>query len=239
LRERERGAECWFVLDPAPLRGAFGPFVRPRVMRPLPQLPRLPRDSVRLAPTSSRRSPATTRPSASSQDEGPSTSGREGKRRRRSAYEVLGVDASATEDEVRAAFRARIKSVHPDVSDAREAGRETEEVVRAYNALLRRRGGDDIFADADAADDDEEEEGGSVFTSVTGPAVEVFVNGAYCRRQGGCPDWCCCCATCPEAFRFREEDGVAELVPGAVGASLRGLPDTEDADDKVSQRPEE
>ena len=53
------------------------------------------------------------------------------------AYRVLGVDPGADREEVRAAFRRRMRELHPDVSgDASPAGQATaREVIAAYRRL--------------------------------------------------------------------------------------------------------
>jgi hypothetical protein len=53
---------------------------------------------------------------------------------RREAYETLGLDPSAGDDEVRCAYRAKVKEVHPDTEDGDE---ETfKRVNRAYEQLI-------------------------------------------------------------------------------------------------------
>ncbi len=50
-------------------------------------------------------------------------------------YDVLGVSADASADEIRAAYRERLKRVHPDVSDAPDAAERTETLVDAKEVL--------------------------------------------------------------------------------------------------------
>jgi hypothetical protein len=52
------------------------------------------------------------------------------------AYRVLGLDADATADEVRRAYRERVKSVHPDRDGGDEA--EFKRVTEAYEVLKER-----------------------------------------------------------------------------------------------------
>lgn len=52
------------------------------------------------------------------------------------AYRVLGLDADATDEEVRRAYRERVKSVHPDREDGDEA--EFKRVTEAYEVLKER-----------------------------------------------------------------------------------------------------
>lgn len=59
-------------------------------------------------------------------------------------YSVLGVSPSASEDEIKKAYRALAKKYHPDVNNgSEEAERKMKEVNEAYSAVmkLRREGG--------------------------------------------------------------------------------------------------
>jgi molecular chaperone DnaJ len=53
----------------------------------------------------------------------------------RDYYEVLGVARTASEVEIKKAFRAIAREVHPDISDDPEAGERFKEVVEAYEVL--------------------------------------------------------------------------------------------------------
>ena len=55
----------------------------------------------------------------------------------RDYYEVLGVDRSAPEAEIKRAFRRLAREVHPDVSDAPDADERFKEVVEAYEVLSK------------------------------------------------------------------------------------------------------
>lgn len=51
-------------------------------------------------------------------------------------YDVLGVAADATTDEIETAYRERLKETHPDVSDAADAREVTQTLVEARDVLV-------------------------------------------------------------------------------------------------------
>ena len=55
----------------------------------------------------------------------------------RDYYEVLGVDRSAGEAEIKKAFRQLARELHPDVSEAPDADARFKEVVEAYEVLSK------------------------------------------------------------------------------------------------------
>lgn len=50
-------------------------------------------------------------------------------------YDVLGVDDDATTEEIRSAYRAKVKETHPDVSDAADAEERFKRITRAREVL--------------------------------------------------------------------------------------------------------
>ena len=68
-------------------------------------------------------------------------------------YSVLGVSPSATEDEIKKAYRALAKKYHPDVNNGSpEAERRMKEVNEAYSAVMkqRREGGGSTYNNSGA-----------------------------------------------------------------------------------------
>jgi molecular chaperone DnaJ len=55
----------------------------------------------------------------------------------RDYYEILGVDRSAGEGDIKKAFRQLARELHPDVSDAPDAAERFKEVVEAYEVLSK------------------------------------------------------------------------------------------------------
>jgi molecular chaperone DnaJ len=55
--------------------------------------------------------------------------------RERDYYEVLGVPRDARDADIKKAFRRLARELHPDVSDAPEAGKDFREVAEAYEVL--------------------------------------------------------------------------------------------------------
>jgi molecular chaperone DnaJ len=55
----------------------------------------------------------------------------------RDYYEILGVDRSAGEGDIKKAFRQLARELHPDVSDVPDADERFKEVVEAYEVLSK------------------------------------------------------------------------------------------------------
>ena len=53
----------------------------------------------------------------------------------RDYYEILGIERSADEAQIKRAFRALARELHPDVSEAPDAEERFKEVVEAYEVL--------------------------------------------------------------------------------------------------------
>ncbi|MEM9262519.1 MAG: J domain-containing protein [Pseudomonadota bacterium] len=76
-----------------------------------------------------------------------------------SAYRALKVDHDASDEDIKAAFKARIKAVHPDALVGAEAGKKdaalhaTKLINRAYDAVMKERSNrQNVSVDADAVD---------------------------------------------------------------------------------------
>ena len=106
---------------------------------------------------------------------------------------------------VKKAFKKKIKLIHPDVNKDPSSTASAEALIKAYNDVVS------------SLKEEEEGEGeGETLQQPRNPfldprseALYVFVNDAYCRGKAGCPAWCCCVRTCPEAFEFDEDTGRA------------------------------
>ncbi len=55
----------------------------------------------------------------------------------RNHYEVLGVQAAATPDEIKHAYRRLARELHPDINSSPEAKRKMQQVNEAYHAITR------------------------------------------------------------------------------------------------------
>eukprot|EP00271_Cylindrocystis_brebissonii_P005202 TRINITY_DN17170_c0_g1_i1.p1 TRINITY_DN17170_c0_g1~~TRINITY_DN17170_c0_g1_i1.p1 ORF type:complete len:462 (+),score=49.10 TRINITY_DN17170_c0_g1_i1:757-2142(+) len=112
-------------------------------------------------------------------------------------YEVLGVCEGCDLEEVRTAFRARVKEYHPDVySGTGDAAAITRRVLRAYELLLDGRVKSTITRKRSE----------DPFGEPEGEADQVFVNELNCIGMG-CPY--SCVKRAPNTFRFSSTTGRA------------------------------
>lgn len=54
----------------------------------------------------------------------------------RDPYLILGIERGATPDEIRAAFRRKVRQRHPDTAPEAEEGSDVQEVLSAYRTLI-------------------------------------------------------------------------------------------------------
>ncbi|XP_031480151.1 chaperone protein dnaJ C76, chloroplastic isoform X2 [Nymphaea colorata] len=114
-----------------------------------------------------------------------------------SPYEVLGVDELCTLDQLKAAFRARVKEFHPDV--CRDAGASEaiiRRVIQAYQVLSNTDGRGQMI----------ERECTDPFEEPECEAFDIFVDETRCIGRG-CPY--SCVKRAPHAFSFNPMTGAA------------------------------
>ena len=121
-------------------------------------------------------------------------------------HEVLGVPVGASAAEIKAAFRSKLKTTHPDVNASADAAEATLRLVRAFELLssetaeLRGPNGGDPFAEPE------------------GEASDVFVNELRCQGRA-CTS--CCVDKAPQVFQFAEDTGAARAVTGWSNSGVR------------------
>ncbi|KAL3698976.1 hypothetical protein R1sor_016998 [Riccia sorocarpa] len=121
-----------------------------------------------------------------------------------SPYEVLGVNEESTEEEIKSAFRARIKEYHPDVyQGVGDADAITQRLLRAYEILTKelelppsKRKSLDPFKEPECV------------------AEDLFVNEVACIGRN-CPY--SCVERAPDVFQFAYDTGCARAVTQGKG----------------------
>src|SRR2546425_8757462 len=94
-------------------------------------------------------------------------------------YALLGVPRSATDEQIRSAYRKLARQYHPDVNSASDAAERFKAVTEAYEVLTdpQRRQRYDMFGSTT---------GGPGDFGVSDP-FETFFGGDLRRREGRCP----------------------------------------------------
>ncbi|KAH9575109.1 hypothetical protein CY35_01G095000 [Sphagnum magellanicum] len=122
-------------------------------------------------------------------------------------YSVLGISPDCNDDDIKAAFRNRVKEFHPDVyKGPGNADAITQRLIRAYQLLTNDVERTAYRKSTDPFDDPECE------------AEDVFVNELNCIGQG-CPY--SCVARAPDVFSFAANTGCARAVSQGTGQDYR------------------
>ncbi|KAL4181045.1 hypothetical protein AMTRI_Chr12g269220 [Amborella trichopoda] len=120
-------------------------------------------------------------------------------------YQILGVKESCSLEDLRVAFRARVKEYHPDVcKHVRNSHAIMLRVIEAYGQLSEQYNWPEIF----------ERESFDPFEKPECEALDLFVNGTLCIGKG-CPY--SCVRRAPHAFAFAPATGTARATLQAHG----------------------
>ncbi|GBG80688.1 hypothetical protein CBR_g31147 [Chara braunii] len=112
-------------------------------------------------------------------------------------FEILGLPEECSVEDVKSAFRAKVREYHPDVYEGKfDANALSQQLIKAYKALLGELEGADFQRLRET----------NPFKEPEGPATCLFVNQLRCIGKG-------CRYSCVEraerAFKFSEETGRA------------------------------
>ncbi|XP_031406367.1 chaperone protein dnaJ C76, chloroplastic isoform X1 [Punica granatum] len=120
-----------------------------------------------------------------------------------SAYDILGIEPGCSAAELKAAFRAKVKQYHPDVSTVGNPETMIRRVIQAYQMLSKYSRSEIIEREyLDPFDEPECE------------ALDLFVNELLCVGKG-CPYSCVKAA--PHAFTFASSTGTARATSQGKG----------------------
>lgn len=116
-----------------------------------------------------------------------------------SPFQILGLPEDCTEEDIKTAFRVKVKEYHPDVYRGQEdAVLITQRLIEAYELLSKRVG-----------QDTSKRKSGDPFEVPECEAQEVFVYELNCIGRG-CPY--SCVERAPGVFRFAPDTGCARAV---------------------------
>ncbi|KZV17766.1 pentatricopeptide repeat-containing protein [Dorcoceras hygrometricum] len=124
------------------------------------------------------------------------------------AYDILGTEPHCSPEQLKAAFRIKVKQFHPDVmKSGRSSDTMIRRVIQAYEILSSYSRSEII-----------ERECGDPFDQPESEAIDIFVNEFQCIGKG-CPY--SCVNTAPHAFKFSSVSGSASAVSQGHGDDYR------------------